>query len=535
MNFMKIKERLITAFLIMIIIPIFLISAAGSAIINYQMNSIQQSYDVDSDTLQILINPMQILNRVTRGTYNDIKLCANKTPEKLENMQYIESLNSELKEKHSYLILRKGKEYIFTGDTEGFKKVKKSLPNFGNYNVENDGGLYMEGKYPYFLKQQDFRFSDNSEGSIFIITDVNTLVPEFKHSIIQLGIAFIIVICLTATILTLWIYQGILRPLRTLKKATNEIKEGNLDYSISGEGEDEISLLCQDFEEMRIRLKGLIEVRMQYEKDTRELISNISHDLKTPITAIKGYAEGLLDGVADIREKREKYLKTIYTKASDMTYLVEELSFYSKIDCNTIPYTFRDISVDSYFKDCISELTLDLEVKNIDLAYFNYTDISLEVVADAEQVKRVINNIIGNSVKYIGKKKGIINIRIKDADAYVQFEFEDNGKGIAQKDIPLIFDRFYRTDTSRNSSQGGTGLGLSIVKKIIEDHGGKVWASSKEGVGTCIFFTLKKSKKCLGKEEIKLQQEERITEKNKAYKLLKIGGKIYEQNINCRR
>ena len=110
------------------------------------------------------------------------------------------------------------------------------------------------------------------------------------------------------------------------------------------------------------------------------------------------------------------------------------------------------------------------------------------VIADAEQMKRVINNIISNSIKYLDKKKGIINIRIKDVGDFIQVEIEDNGKGIAAKDLPNIFDRFYRTD----SSQGGSGIGLSIVRKIIEDHGGRIWATSKEGIGTEIHFVLRK-------------------------------------------
>ena len=258
---------------------------------------------------------------------------------------------------------------------------------------------------------------------------------------------------------------------------------------------NEIGELCRDFEKMRKQMKVLMEEKIQYEETTRELMSNISHDLKTPLTAIKGYAEGMLDGVADTKEKREKYLKTIYNKATDMTYLIEELSFFSKMDCNGIPYQFVHLNMEEYFSDCVGELALDLEVKKIDLGYFNYVDKSEEIIVDAEQLKRVINNIIGNSVKYMDKKKGIINFRIQDQYDCVQIEIEDNGKGIAKNEISYIFDRFYRTDASRNSSQGGTGLGLSICRKIIEDHGGRIWASSKEGVGTSIFFTLKKYNK----------------------------------------
>ena len=148
--------------------------------------------------------------------------------------------------------------------------------------------------------------------------------------------------------------------------------------------------------------------------------------------------------------------------------------------------------MNAYFADCVEELSLELEEQNIELAYFNYVDEDVQVIADAEQIKRVINNIVSNSIKYIDKPKGYINIRVKDVGDFVQVEIEDNGKGIATKDLPLIFNRFYRTDASRNSSKGGSGIGLSIVKKIIEDHGGKVWATSKENTGTVMYFVLRK-------------------------------------------
>ena len=292
--------------------------------------------------------------------------------------------------------------------------------------------------------------------------------------------------------LTAWVYRSILWPIGKLQEATKQIRDGNLDFTLDVEDDDEIGQLCQNFEEMRIRLKESTEEKIQYDKESKELISNISHDLKTPITAIKGYAEGLMEGVASSPEKRDKYIRTIYNKANDMDRLINELTFYSKIDTNKIPYTFSKINVANYFRDCVEEVGLELEARGIELGYFNFVDEDVMVIADAEQMKRVINNIIGNSLKYMDKKNGIINIRILDVGDFVQVEIEDNGKGIGQKELPYIFDRFYRTDSSRNSSKGGSGIGLSIVKKIIEDHGGKIWATSKLGIGTEIHFVLRK-------------------------------------------
>ena len=218
--------------------------------------------------------------------------------------------------------------------------------------------------------------------------------------------------------------------------------------------------------------------------------------MKTPITAIKGYVEGIIDGVADTPEKQEKYIRTIYNKANDMDKLINELTTYSKFDNNRIPYNFHKLNVADYFRDCVEEVGLDLESKNITLNYSNIVDPDTMVIADPEQMKRVINNIIGNSVKYMDKtkEKSVIDIRILDQVDSIQVEIEDNGKGIAQKDLGNIFERFYRTDSSRNSSTGGSGIGLSIVKKIIEDHGGYIWATSKEGEGTCMHFVLRKYK-----------------------------------------
>ena len=184
-----------------------------------------------------------------------------------------------------------------------------------------------------------------------------------------------IILVFTALSVGLWIYRSIAVPLVKLRKATQNIKEGNLDFVLEVEGKDEFSQLCQDFEEMRKRLKESTEEKILMDKENKELISNISHDLKTPITAVKGYVEGIMDGVADTPEKMDRYVRTIYNKTNEM---------------------------------------------------------------------------------------------------------------------PYIFDRFYRTDVSRNSSKGGSGIGLSIVKKIMEDHGGKVWATSRLGIGTIMYFVLRK-------------------------------------------
>ena len=340
-----------------------------------------------------------------------------------------------------------------------------------------------------------------SMGQLFVLHQFNRFGPEVRAVMIQMLVTGVMILIFVCAALTLWVYRSVLRPLSKLQEATRKIRDGNLDFTLEVEEDDEIGELCQDFEEMRIRLKENAEEKIQYDIENKELISNISHDLKTPITAIKGYVEGIMDGVASSPEKLDKYIRTIYNKANDMDRLIDELTFYSKIDTNKIPYEFNKINVNSYFGDCVEEVGLDMDSRNIELGYFNYVSDDVVVIADAEQMKRVINNIISNSVKYMDKPKGIINIRIKDVGDFIQIEIEDNGWGIAAKDLPCIFDRFYRTDSSRNSSQGGSGIGLSIVRKIVEDHGGRIWATSKEGMGTEMHIVLRKYQEVLQSEQ----------------------------------
>ncbi len=320
------------------------------------------------------------------------------------------------------------------------------------------------------------------------------IMPDVRGLFFDIVFAVVLVLFLTAGMLMIWIYQSMLTPIRKLQIAAENIKEGNLDFTIDVEGaeHDEMNELCITFEDMRRRLKENAEEKIATEQESKDLISNIAHDLKTPITAVKGYAEGIIDGVANTPEKIDRYVRTIYSKANEMDTLINELTLYSKIDTNKIPYNFAKINVESYFADCIEEIGVDLETKGIGLAYYNYTDSDDTIIADPEQLRRVINNIIGNSAKYMNKSNGFINFRIKDVGDFIQIEIEDNGRGIPAKDLPYIFDRFYRGDVSRNSSTGGSGIGLSIVKKIMEDHGGKIWATSKEDTGTIMYFVIRK-------------------------------------------
>lgn len=490
---MRLKNRLLMAFFIIILVPVLLFSVFLAGMNSYQMRAVEQTYGVENLQELFYGTSIQFFDSMTEPVQKQIEAAVAEDPDQFLDRERLEEWNGKLMERHSYLAVRRDGDMIFCGIETIPLKLLGQLPEYGEVTRFSDGGIYTGRDTKCLLKQHDLRFSDGASGTIFIITSMSITLPEVKALASEMLIAVVIILLLTAVVLTTWIYRSIIQPLGLLQKATREIKEGNMDFELEVQDtRDEIGQLCMDFEEMRLRLKESAEEKIQYDNETKELLSNISHDLKTPITAIKGYVEGIMDGVASSPEKLDKYIRTIYNKANDMDRLIDELTFYSKIDTNRVPYVFTKINVASYFKDCIDEVGIELEAKNIELGYFNYCEDDTLVIADAEQMKRVINNIISNSVKYLDKRRGIINIRIKDRGDFIQVEIEDNGKGIAQKDLPYIFDRFYRTDSSRNSSQGGSGIGLSIVRKIIEDHGGRIWATSRESTGTVMHFVLRK-------------------------------------------
>lgn len=259
------------------------------------------------------------------------------------------------------------------------------------------------------MNELDYEMISESMESI---VNANALIS--RELLVDMVIAIFLILIFTGVMLTQWIRRSVFHPIDELNQAMKSIKEGNYDYMLQTNVKGEIGDLYRNYEDMRLRLKESVEESSRHERENRELISNISHDLKTPITAIKGYVEGILDGVADTPEKKDKYLRTIYNKANDMQKLINELTVYSNVENNRIPYDYHRINVADYFGDCVEEVGIDLENRSIELNYSNFVDPDTVVIADPEQLKKVINNIISNSVKYMDKPKGVIDIRILD-------------------------------------------------------------------------------------------------------------------------
>ncbi|MFZ5967718.1 MAG: ATP-binding protein [Bacillota bacterium] len=482
---MSIRARLILSYIGMIIIPTMLIIT---------LNYISANYTIDEKSgLSKLINPIHLskkLNEKSNDIHREMNITALRNVDQLNDISYIQSLDKELEELlYVGIVLRKDDEIIYRSPVLMDEKLSLTLPAFQEaYHDEKIAPFKI--KY-HIYSQYDFYTTDKSKNSLFLILNVKLARRDFLKDILVQSILVIGILIFTTLLLTASVYRDISHSIRKLKKASNEIKNGNMDYAVKPHLNDEIGELSMAFEEMRVRLKDSLDMQTKYEENRRKLISNISHDLRTPIMSIKGYIEGIKDGIADSPEKMEKYTDTIYKKACDMETLINELFLFSKLDLKEISFDFQPVNIIDYLKFCVEDLEFELEKKggSIRLHHENMTSM---VLADVQNLQRVIMNIIENAIKYMGETPLNIDMNVKEQSEQVLVEIKDNGKGISAEDLPFIFDRFYRADKSRNTSIGGSGLGLAISKQIIEKHGGSIWAESEINKGTSIFFTLRK-------------------------------------------
>lgn len=431
-----------------------------------------------------------------------------KDPEYYLDKKNAVALNEKTSANNTQVAIRVDGEYIYNAVESFSDSLDKQLRmNDNNANInaidentaETDYNSNM-GVQEYLITQPSFYLCNQVSYSagdrhvdIYMLTYYGNYMAKFRGTIMGYSILMVIMMMLLSGVVAFFVYQQFVNPLVKLKKAAERMGSGNLDEKIDfGDNRvDEVGELCESFENMRQKMSDFAKAKMRYEEENRQLISNISHDLRTPITTIKGYVEGIMDGVADTPEKQERYLKMIYSKANEMDSLINELSLYTNINNNAIPYEFHRVSVKDYFDDCMEEVYTTLLSRNMTLTYKNYCDDDVKVIVDPDQLKRVINNIITNAIKYTDKEYGQIDINIYDNDAEVKVSISDNGRGIDSDSLPHIFDRMYRADSARQS-RGGSGLGLAICKKIVEEHGGNIYATSQLGVGTTIVFTLKK-------------------------------------------
>ena len=313
--------------------------------------------------------------------------------------------------------------------------------------------------------------------------------PMVSQVLLVLGVMMVMIIA-TNRLLTHAITKRITTSLDRLANGAHQLKDGNLGYRIQYKGNDEFTPVYQSFNEMAVRLQKLIVRQQKDEESRKELLAGISHDLRTPLTSIKAYVEGLLDGVAEDFSAQLHYLSIIRNKAADIDQLVDKLFLFSKLDIDEYPFYHEKLNIG---EELYSMARMEEDYKNRGLAvHLSEPPASLYVYADPVQLRNAFVNILENSLRYKDKETCTVKVLCFDGGQYVYVWMTDDGPGVPEKHLDKLFGVFYREDPSRHNPSTGSGLGLAITAKILDRMGGSIRAENAPGGGLRIVLELPK-------------------------------------------
>ncbi|SDS66766.1 Signal transduction histidine kinase [Paenibacillaceae bacterium GAS479] len=485
---MSIRFRLLLSFTSVVVVSVILFVLAAyllSIAVTGDFRSFNSFYNIHYS-----LNP---LSEEEENLFLDLKYLAKNDPEKLKDQNLLQQFDYQLKMVQAGLVVRENNEVIYSAASLSGFDLSSSLPAYemGNNSIRN---TMNEGTRFFSYAKFDFYFSPETgeKGSVFVIKERSPFAQIVRTLLPMSIVIFVLILLLTGWLLYRYVTRKIFQPLDKLRTSAQHIKDGDLTFRLEATSRDEIGQLVGTFDQMRQKLLDSVQLQLHYEENRKQLLSNISHDLRTPITTIKGYAEGIRDGVTNTPEKLDRYVAAIHTRASDLERLVNELLFYSKLDLKKEPFSFIKVELSPFLHRIMDELAIEFENDAVEVTWEEDLQKPLFVLTDAEKLKRVIMNLLDNSLKYMNQHPKRLKIAIGQQAEFALIEISDNGPGIDPESLPHIFERFYREEPSRSQAVvGGSGLGLAIAKQIIEGHGGTIWAVSEPDQGMSVFFTLK--------------------------------------------
>lgn len=396
--------------------------------------------------------------------------------------------------KYPYIVFDLAGKVLYSDSFLNFRvgqtlNVQEYLQTDKSFKVSYEGLL----KKSFIIKEQGIV----SGFAVFIIPETDLLDQSVSSKAFKIFLPIILGILISAVIvITRAVYCNIriIKPLIEISSSAKAIISGNYDLEVirsydTKVAENEIGDLTYSFELMRDELKQKQIREEKLKKSQQELISCISHDLKTPISTIKAYSEGLRDGLARTTESRNDYVNIIINKTNLLTAMISELLEFSNAQLNQLSIVRKEIYLYEYFKGVVKELEIFVKQNGVEFSYdIRTADMIINI--DTKRITEVLYNLVDNSIKYIGDRQGRIEIIAERESGCALIRVCDNGMGISPDDIPYVFDKFYRAEKSRSSSIPGSGLGLSICKHIINEHGGDIYCKSRHNQGCEIGFTI---------------------------------------------
>lgn len=330
------------------------------------------------------------------------------------------------------------------------------------------------------ISKTSFMDNEGKERTILAFSPRNfkNTIERIKRSYLILAVEFLAAYALIAFLFSAWVAWRVKKPLKALNHAMEEVSSGNRGVLVDYYGPKEFVEICENFNDMSMALERMEEDNLQLQNDKQKLIADISHDLKTPITVIKGYSKAITDGLVGEAEQK-KYLETIYQRSEELTELIEEFHEYAKMDhpdnfFETVPTDLSEFTR-GYFAEKYNEFDIGGYYLEIDI-----DEKRIPVMLDGKKFRRVLDNIVGNFFKYC-EKGSTFYCRVTDENGKAVLVLADNGGGIPPAIRNTLFEPFVVGEKSRSTDTSGSGLGLALVKKIVEQHGGTVCLRSDCG------------------------------------------------------
>ncbi len=472
---MSIRLKLILTYLFGTILTTIIVAMTGigivTAILSYLISGIvkdQSPHEAFSRGIDLFV---------------DLRYAERYAPEELTSPEFAASIGERLEPFKGFLVVRQGERWESYGElSEGEAFLRQLRQDVAAAQSKKDRVFVVSAWEERDLLSVAYDFPRIDDPlTYYLVTDVT--MAESKKSgfkfFVLLGIAILVGIILVPLI---WITtRDIVRPLRQLEQGSRRIAEGDLNFRLESKVRNEVGGVIRSYEKMRSELQRSIDIQLALEENRKELISNISHDLKTPLTSIKGYVEGIRVGIADDPEKLKKYVDVIYAKALDMDRMIDDLFLLSKLDLEQEQFYLESVPLESFYRQTISELQMECERAGVRLTSEYEAGQEDIVTMDIQKIKRVMLNLVGNSIKFMDKQDPHVHVHFgRQLENWV-FTVTDNGPGMGPAELERIFDRFYRGDAFRNQNVAGSGLGLAIVKQIIVNHGGTIQARSEPG------------------------------------------------------
>ncbi len=482
---LSLKTKLQAANVLMVIIPIAVLIVIGAALLGglHHTGSLQQQ-------ALALLWPEQGSTLSVQFALSSLRAEAEKRKFKLHNVEsdirLLEGAGVRL------LIKQKRENYLTQGahPEELDRRVTNKCGPAGSALSWDMDGLV-------------FRYEGVRSGTVIMGAgdvpmmrgDVPPLIPHDARDFILNAALILLILTTSAGILLLGRYLArllstqILTPLAELRRAAAAIQRGDLSHALPPMGHDEVGATCRAFDEMRQDLARARAREAEEESRRRELFIGILHDIATPLTAVKGYASGILDGIATTPEKQRHYTERILRAAATMEGLTTRLREFLRLETDQLPLTWETIRARDFLTAVIEEHTSDFNERGVHLALED-GDVDAAVRIDRSEFTRVLKNLWENSSKY--RRSADVNVHMSLAieGGRLAIRCDDDGVGVAPAELPKLFDSFYRTDAARTNVAAGSGLGLAIVRQIITAFGGSVRAEASPSGGLRIVLLL---------------------------------------------